>query len=173
MTSEVQLKSVFSADSSADFPFQNSEWVAVAFERNQYDNTRIPQWFFRTASERFGSEPNSVLLIAGDLFGQSEEDKVKRVRFTWEDYRQFMLTPEVYSVRYQMASEDLRCGCWADEDITVFGGDPELMTQVLGDLGGSDIMLAHMRKEFILSDVDAYPQFDEYLQGLLSPNKRK
>lgn len=173
MISVEVLNSIFSKGPYPEFPFQDQDWIAVAFDRNAYDNTRMPEWFFRAASARFCSDSDIELLIAGDLFTGAGLPAVCTQPFEWESYRTFMLRPEAYSVEYRMASDDLHCGCWADADITVFGGAPAQMSALLADLGGAEKLLDHMRQEFLLGDVAAYEEMDKYFQRLLFPEKRE
>ncbi|HSX63873.1 MAG TPA: hypothetical protein VLF15_04040 [Pseudoxanthomonas sp.] len=172
MTSAEALNSVFREDLEPDFPFQDSSWIAVAFERNAYDNTRMPEWFFQTMSKHFGDFGKIALLIAGDCFAGAGLPAVCPIPFEWESYRTFMLRPETYSVEYRMTSTDMQCGCWADADITLFGGTPVQMSAVLDELGGPERLLHHMRQEFLLGDVDGYDAMDKFFQRLLFPSKR-
>lgn len=167
------LNSIFLRDPRPEFPFRDPSWIAVAFERNAYDNARMPEWFFRAASERFGRLGDNKLLIAGDCFIGAGLPEVCAQPFEWESYRAFMLGAEAYSVEYRMASDDLRCGCWADADITVFGGVPAQMSALLDDLGGAERLLNHMRQEFLLGDVAGYEEMDKFFQRLLFPAKRE
>jgi hypothetical protein len=112
------------------------------------------------------------LLIAGDCFQKAGLPEVSVESFEWERYRKFMLRPEAYSVEYKITSADLQCGCWADPDITVFGGAPAQMSAVLDDLGGAKRLLEHMRQEFLLGAVDGYEEMDQFFQRLLFPNLR-
>lgn len=172
MTMLEALNSVFLKNPDPDFPFRNPSWIAVAFERNSYDNTRMPDWFFRAASKHFGGMGAVELLIAGDCFQKAGLPEVSVESFEWERYRKFMLRPEAYSVEYKITSADLQCGCWADPDITVFGGAPAQMSAVLDDLGGAKRLLEHMRQEFLLGAVDGYEEMDQFFQRLLFPNLR-
>ena len=167
------LASVFSIHLNPDFQFRDETWIAVAFERNAYDNTRMPEWFFRVASHQFARSGAVGLLIQGDYFSEAGLSEVTVEPFEWSSYQEFMLRPEAYSLEYRMASSDLQCGVWADADITVFGGEPTLMTAVIDELGGANVLLEHMRQEFLLGDISGYQEMDEYFQRLLFPGLRK
>lgn len=173
MTSPEALNSIFLKNPDPDFPFLDPSWVGVAFERNSYDNTRMPDWFFRAASKHFDGMGAIELLIAGDCFSKAGLPEVCAVPFEWESYRRFMLRPEAYSVEYRMASADLQCGCWANPDITIFGGASIQMSAVLDELGGAKRLLEHMRQEFLLGDVVGYEEMDQFFQRLLFPSLRK
>jgi len=156
------------------FPFRNRDWLAIAFERNSYDNTRLPEWFFRSASQHFNADGQNKLLIKGDCFALSEQiAEVVAVDFDWDSYRNFMLSPESYSLEYKMASKDRSCGCWADAELTIFGGSPEEMTAVLADFGGADAVLARVEREFFLDERDGNEDLRAYFRGLLFPEHRR
>ena len=72
-------------------------------------NARMPEWFFRSASKRFNPIGNNRLLINGDCFlldGRAAE--IAGVSFDWESYRTFMLSPEGFSLEYNMARWKVR-----------------------------------------------------------------
>ncbi|MBX9400090.1 hypothetical protein K4L06_02120 [Lysobacter sp. BMK333-48F3] len=164
--------SVFTGPGKSDFPFRDSGWIAVAFERNAHGHARMPEWFFRAAAKRFNGDGAVRLLIAGDCFAQARFVDVCVVPFEWDRYREFMSRPELGSIEYRMASSDRMCGGWADADLTVFGGEPEPMTALLADLGGAGRLLQHMRQEFLLGDAAAYPDMDLFFRRLLFPELR-
>ncbi|MGH8081687.1 MAG: hypothetical protein ACREP7_14015 [Lysobacter sp.] len=173
MTAADTLNKVFLDDPRGDFPFGHAAWIAVAFERNAYDNSRMPEWFFRGAAEYFGANGTVEWLIAGDCFKFAELPQISAQPFDWLGYHEFMLRPETYSTEYRMAAADGTCGCWADADITIFGGEPDRMSALLASVGGPDRLLAHMRQEFLLGDVAGYGDMDLFFQGLLFPSRRK
>lgn len=173
MTNADALNSVFLDIPTGDFPFSNPAWIAVAFERNAYDKSRMPEWFFRAASEYFGRDGAVEWLIAGDCFVQDGLPEICAQSFNWQSYREFMFGPKTHSTEYRMAAADRSCGCWADPDITIFGGEPKQMSVLLAALGGPDHLLAHMRQEFLLGDVAGHSDMDHFFQGLLFPDRRK
>jgi hypothetical protein len=172
MESVKVFERVFALSRDRDFPFRDMSWRAVAFERNSYDNARLPQWFFEAASGVFSPSGEGDLLIAGDCFDSAGLPRVCRVPFNWTAFRAKMLEPAFYSVEYQIANSDLTCGCLADAEITIFGGEPVRMAQVFERLGGEERLLQIMRQEFLLGDTGAYEEMDRFLQGLIDPKKR-
>lgn len=172
MTSLEIINRIFLQDADPDYPFSDPSWVCVAFERNFYDNTRMPNWFFIAASKFFNANGATELFVSGDCFLDSGLPSVCVVPFEWESYRRLMLRPDLYSVEYRMASSDLQCGCLADPDITVFGGVPSIMAALLDSLGGSSRLLEHMRQEFLLGDLASYKEMDQFFHRLLFPDQR-
>lgn len=155
------------------FPFRNRDWLAVAFERNSHDNARMPEWFFRCASKHFNRDGQEKLLIKGDCFALDGRPKeVVEVAFNWDDYHNFMLLPEGFSLEYKMVSEDGACGCWADAELTVFGGAADEMTGLFDDLGGRNSMLASIEREFFLDEPTGNEDMRAYFRGLLFPDCR-
>ena len=166
-----KINSIFLEEAGPEDYFKDPAWIAVAFERNAYDNTRMPEWFFSAASRQARTHGDVMLMIAGDSALRGEED-VHVLPFDWESYRTYMLKQGARSVEYRMASEHLLCGCWADPDITVFGGAPALMSTLLDEIGGTEVMLNHMRQEFVLGDVESYEKMDAFFHHLLTAARR-
>lgn len=165
-----QLDQIFGSQIFPGFPFRREDWIAVAFERNRYDNTRLPQQFFESASQHFSSPRNRSLFVSGDLF---DNGKIARVDFKWQEYRSFMLSPDSFSLEYKIFSENLSCACWADEEITIFGGSPAQMNAVMDDYGGRDSFLSTMEDEFFLKSREGNSDMRHYLAGLLFPEQRR
>lgn len=161
------LNSVFLECAGATGYFKDPAWKAVAFDRNAYDNTRMPEWFFRAASDEAQRLGDFRLIIADDA-AVSGAVEVHVLPFEWGSYSSYMLGKGASSVEYRMASENLLCGCWADPDITVFGGSPALMHSVFQALGGEDVLLNRMRQEFFHGDVQSYGEMDRFLRCLLT-----
>jgi hypothetical protein len=169
-----QIKDLFEDEIFPSFPFSNVNWLAVAFERDDYDNARMPEWFFCAATRRFNQDGENKLLIMGEPvvsphFSQETAD----IPFDWEHYRNFMLSTERSAVEYKMASEDRKCGCWTDSEMTIFGGVPEKMIELFNDFGGRNAMLAHIEQEFFLDEPSGYEDMRLFLRGLLFPEHRK
>ncbi|MEI2454003.1 hypothetical protein [Lysobacter firmicutimachus] len=169
--SGLAFASVFCERAHPDFPFRDRSWIAVAFERNAYDRTYMPEWFFRAASKRLGDRV--ALLVAGDGFADAGLAEVCALPFAWEDYREFMARPRAYSLAYRMTGADAAFGCVADADMTVFAGEAARMEALLADVGGAGRLLEHMRQEFLLGDTGGYPEMDLFFQRLLFPSKRE
>lgn len=154
------------------FPFKNQSWLAVAFERNMYDNTRMPEWFFREASIAFNPSESSKLLIKGDCFVLEGQDEVARIRFNWDSYSRFMQSPEGFSLEYKMANDAADFGCWADAELTVVGGESSKMDALLDRCGGRESMLRRIEREFFLDEPAGNEDMRIYFQGLLFPDRR-
>jgi len=164
---------LFEAEIFPEFPFRNRHWLAVAFERNSHDNTRMPEWFFRAASKHFNPDGKSKLLVKGDCFaldGQLAE--VIAVAFDWESYRDFMLSRAGFSIEYKMANDDGTCACWADAELTIFGGAFDKMIKLLDDHGGRNSMLTRIEEEFFLDERAGNEDMRAFFRGLLFPECR-
>jgi hypothetical protein len=167
------LEIAFEREIFPGFPFRNRDWRAVAFERDNYDNSRIPEWFFRSASMCFNDDGKNTLSIKGDCFAlDGHVSEIVEVPFEWEDYRDFMLSPQAFSIEYKMVSKDGACACWTDAELTVFGGEAEKMTRVLDTNGGADSILEKIEQEFFLGASSGYEEMRTFFRGLLYPEQR-
>ncbi|HYG05103.1 MAG TPA: hypothetical protein VD865_01680 [Stenotrophomonas sp.] len=158
---------LFSDHIFPDFPFKNQNWLAVAFERNGYDNTRMPEWFFREASNVFNPSESSKLLIKGDCFALEGRGKIACVGFNWDCYSRFMRSAEGFSLEYKMANGTADFACWADPELTVIGGESSKMDEVLDRCGGRESMLGHIEREFFLDEPAGNEDMRRYFRGLL------
>lgn len=169
-----RIEDLFGEEIFPGFPFRNDNWLAVAFERDDYDNTRMPEWFFRAATRHFNQDGENKLLIMGEpVLSPHFSQEIGDIPFDWEHYRSFMLSAERSAIEYKMASEDRKCGCWADPEMTIFGGAPEKMSELLNDAGGRDAMLAHIEQEFFLGEPTGNEDMRSFFRGLLFPEHRK
>jgi hypothetical protein len=149
------------------FPFTNDNWVAIAFDRDNYDNTRMPEWFFREAQAEF-HRPGDVLLVKG--YGEQFEKAggVLEVPFEWSSYKAFMLSPENYSPEYQLKSSGIEWAFWADPEISVWGGSKEAMKRIFDRRGGRGAVLSSMFEDFHLTDFSRNRELQEFLRGLVA-----
>lgn len=154
---------------SETIPFNDRSWLGIAFDRNAYDNCRMPERFFRYASQHFAESNDPEILIAGECFKCGGLPEIAALPFTWESYREFMLCPSHYCTEYRMAGANSKFACLADADVTVFGGASGPMEKVYSSMGGKAEVLGGMRQEFFLGDSQSYPEFDRYLRRLVGP----
>lgn len=155
------------------FPFRNQHWLAVAFERNMYDAARMPEGFFREASRVFNPSRKSKLLMTGDCFVLEGRVDVALVGFDWDGYSSFMRSKEGFSLEYKMASDSGDWGCWADQELTVVGGEQRKMDRLLEQCGGRESMLKRMETEFFLDEPAGNEDMRAYFRGLLFPDERE
>lgn len=163
-----QVKRLFGDTIFPMFPFQDRGWLAIAFERNNYDNRRVPEWVFRRGICL--AEKGSDIIICG--YGQpyssvNGELGAICVSADWSAYSTFMLDRKNYSPDYFIYSTTGNWGLWSDSDLTVFGGDHEMMVPILESLGGTDAAIQFMRKEFGLLDFKTNQELDKYLHALI------
>lgn len=163
---------LFSDEIFPGFPFKSQSWLAVAFERNRYDNTRMPEWFFREASMVFNPSGSSKLFIKGDCFALEGRDEIASVGFDWDSYSGFMRSPEGFSLEYKMANGAADFACWADPELTVIGGESDRMDVLLDKCGGRESMLGHIEREFFLDESTGNEDMRSYFQGLLFRDRR-
>lgn len=149
------------------FPFARNDWMAIAFERDNYDNTRLPEWFFVEARNEF-ARPGSQIFIKGygERFGRSEGDCVG-IPFEWVTYKAFMQSSENYSPEYQMQGDSSNWGFWADPEISVWGGDAAIMARIFDRKGGKAHVVDSMFKDFHLSEMSANRDLQTYLRSLV------
>lgn len=154
------------------FPFKDRSWLAVAFERNMYDNTRMPEWFFLGASTIFNPSGRSKLLIKGDCFALEGRDEVAHVDFIWDSYAGFMRSQEGFSLEYKMTNDAADFGCWADAELTIVGGEQGRMDALFNRCGGREPMLERIEREFFLDEPTGNEDMRSYFRGLLFPDSR-
>jgi hypothetical protein len=82
----------------------------VAFERDNYDDARVPESFSRTLSEEFACLGDDRLCIEGygAAFDRMPEGCLE-IAFSWDTYRDAMLNRDDYSVEYRMLSNGASC----------------------------------------------------------------
>jgi hypothetical protein len=161
----IAVEKAFSTEIFPGFPFANRTWRGVAFERDSYDNTRVPEDWFRSALGAFGPGTISVRGWGGAF--ERRPAHTAMVPFDWPAYREFMLAPENWSVEYKMLGSTQDWGVWADAEITVWGGSPELMERAFSALGGTECVLARVKREFGVVDGGRYAELRAYLETLV------
>lgn len=169
MPSDSKSMDLFSARIFPNFPFQREDWLAVAFERDNYDNARLPEDFFEVVSEEFRAAGESTLLIKGygEMFDRLP-GQILEIEFCWAKYRQAVLSPPYYSVEYKLVGVAGSCACWADPELTVWGGGRETMSKVITRLGGERNLLDRMLKDFYLTpDGTDNEELRRYLRRLI------
>lgn len=159
--------SLFSQTIYPFFPFAKKGWIAVAFDRDNYDNTRLPEWFFVEAHKEF-ARPGAFMYVKG--YGEDFEStgECLEIPFEWEAYRSFMLAPKNYSPEYKIHGVANDWAFWADPEISVWGGDAAAMERIFSRIGGKEQVFALMLSDFHLSDLTANQELQGYLRGLLS-----
>jgi hypothetical protein len=168
----IPLDSLFSNNIFPEFPFKNQGWIAVAFERNAHSNTRMPEWFFRSACKYYNPNGKNSLLIKGDFFLINGLEEVVEIAFDWDSYKNLIFSPAGFSLEYKMIDKKRRCACWADPELTIFGGEPREMIKLLDEYGGRDHMLKNIESEFFLDRQSGNEDMRAYFRGLLFPQQR-
>jgi len=165
--SEELFSRTFSAQMYPDFPFLDRSWLAVAFERNAYDNTRMPSEFFSRVAGEFNVSRSRRLLIGGDCFELDGRPAVQGVEFDWIAYEQFMLSPDGFSLEYKMVSDDGELAIWADPELTVVGGVANKMGRVVSQFGGVASNVRGMYEQFFLDTHAGNEDLRKYLRDLV------
>lgn len=151
MTQIAPFVDIFAPSIFPGFPFQPSGWSAVAFERDNYDNTRVPEDFFVVMSEEFRRAGEQVLFVKG-IEAAAMPDAYLEIEFSWPAYRNAMLTRRNYSVEYRMVGAVQLCACWSDAELTVWGGESAVMRNVVERLGGQRTVEERMLRDFYLDE---------------------
>lgn len=163
---------IFSND--IDRPFRNEDWVAVAFDRDNYDNTRLPDDVFEDLVEVVRADC-ARFIICGSMSKFSIDGYVptqcEKTGTTWSEYKKFLMDNDNYAPEFFVFSESKNWGIWADMEITLLGGERRIMNKIIEKRGGVDRVLANMLDEFGVSEAD-YPEFCAYLKRLIDVNDR-
>lgn len=157
----------FSSKIFPGFPFRNNDWVAIAFERDNYTNVRLPEWFFRAAQELLDSSGEIMLIKGyGEIFDRAPGGVIT-IPFDWIKFETFMLAPENYSPEYQIEGSKGDWAFWADPELSVWGGHAVIMEKIFDRFGGKQKILISMLKDFYISDIEANAQLYSYLRHLV------
>lgn len=160
---------LFSQKIYPDFPFVKKDWLAIAFDRDNYDNTRLPEWFFGEAKLEFSQHQEPILLKG---YGERYENIGDGIElpFEWEAYRQFMCTSKNYSPDYMMKGPANDWAFWGDPETSVWGGEAAAMERIFDRRGGKEAVFALMLEEFgIPFGLSAYHELQAYLRRLVYP----
>jgi hypothetical protein len=151
-----------------EFPFADPTWAGIAFDRDNYDYTRMPELFFRRAVDTFAEARRERIFVRG--FGAYFDSRPGRraiVDFEWTAYRKFVMSKQNYSPEYQMVGSSGQWACWMDPELTVWGGTAEKMNEIYDLHGGREHVLTMMRSEFRIEDDAAHAQMLEFFRTLL------
>lgn len=157
---------IFSRTIFPGFPFREPEWIAIAFERDNYDNTRMPEWFFREAADEFSADGRMLIKGYGENFCGHPSNTLE-LAFSWDEYKKFMLSKKGYSPEYLMVGAAGSWACRADGELAVFGGEPTRMNRIFARHGGKDEVFAAMQRDFSLHDEQRNSELRTYLRELV------
>jgi hypothetical protein len=161
------IRALFAPTIFPSFPFAQRQWLAVAFDRDNYDNTRMPQWWFEAAAESFDATQSEILMGPCGPYEAGDKMEIIKVPFEWTKYRlaaqdELRLCPE-----FILAGSRLDWGVWADPEITVWGGSSAGMNLAISRLGGKGRVLQLMQEDFGVSQSNDQQELISYLKLLI------
>jgi hypothetical protein len=154
------------------FPFVQTTWTALAFSRDNAGNSRLPTtaWaclFRQLASATrdrvaFITSPEPIYegLVAARTqpFVVALDEQSVLAHFSDMD---------VYLPEFFMAGASERWAIWGDSDLTVLGGQVDVISPVIDALGGKSAVTEAMLRDFgVTSEPDEYGM-SVYLRGLI------
>lgn len=162
-----RIRALFASTIFPSFPFSDLQWVAVAFDRDNYDNARMPQWWFEAAAESFDATQSEILIGPCGPYASCDQVDLVRIPFEWSKYQaaariDLRLCPE-----FVLAGSRCDWGVWADPEITVWGGSSIRMNRAISKLGGNGHMLQQMQEDFGVRQADQHQELAGYLQMLI------
>lgn len=126
----------FNEDGDQLPPFRLPGWRGCVIDRDQFDATNMPRELFDAVVKAAGSEQ---LCIARYTPG---EDGVERIAASWESFREFVLTPENWSLEFVLFDSSMQWAILAELDVTVFGASSKVAAAVDAVLGQQGLSLA-------------------------------
>jgi hypothetical protein len=105
-------------------PFRLPGWRGCVIDRDQFDSTNMPRELFDAVVKAAGSEQ---LFIARYTPGG---DGAEQIAANWDAFREFVFTPEHWSLEFVLFDSSTQWAILAELDVTVFGASSELAAAV-------------------------------------------
>ena len=161
------IRALFASTIFPSFPFSEQQWLAVAFDRDNYDDTRMPQWWFEAAAESFDATQSEVLIGPCGPYAAADKIELVQIPFEWSKYQlaarnELRLCPE-----FILSGSRLDWGVWADPEITVWGGNSLAMNRAISRLGGKGHVLRLMKEDFGVDQSNEHHELIGYLKSLI------
>lgn len=164
---------LFSDEIFPGFPFRPSRWTAMAFDRDSQGGIRIPEAVWtclvntlrNSTKERFAFVASSHPLRGGVVAERQQPFVValdpSSVIAHFNDRTSYL--PEFF-----MAGGSETWAIWGDSDITVIGGDPEIMSLVTSSIGSPEALVEFIARDFRLKQNAEDAEMWTYIRRLVA-----
>ncbi|WP_153022948.1 hypothetical protein [Rhodanobacter thiooxydans] len=171
--------SLFRADIFPGFPFVPLNWQALAFNRDNAGDMRLPSNIWRClldqAHERTRDTRAFVVSpapIIGGVVMEREQPFV--VPLDERSVLAHFSDMSLYLPEFFMSTASERWAIWGDSDLTVLGAECELITAVIEEYGGEAKAIEEMARDFGLRNTTEDHSMWTYLKGLVAqPESRQ
>jgi hypothetical protein len=156
------------------FPFVPTTWKAVAFNRDNVGNIRIPKEIWdlalreirRKTRDSVGFVASPQPISAGSIAGSEQPFVVGLDLFSVLEH---FSNTNTYLPEFFMAGASEKWAIRGDSDLTVLGGDEDLISCVLNYFGGENEAIREMLRDFSVDDERHDFGMSAYIRGLVRP----
>ena len=154
------------------FPFVPPDWIALAFNRDNHGDVRLPDetWqkliveILKRTREQVALIVSPEPLIAGTV---AELEQPFVVPLNGPSMLAHFADTSRYLPEFFMAGASERWAIWGDSDLTVVGGEREMMSAIIDNIGGVPAALVMMTNDFALCESPDDSDMHLYLRALL------
>lgn len=165
-------KDLFEQQIFPGFPFRKKSWRAIAFNRDLEGDLRIPAsvWLLLVeAIQKRSGRTHALLASPYELSAGTVAQKPQPFAISLDERGivDHFSNADFYLPEFFMSDGSESWAIWGDSDLTVLGGEADIMHDFLSKRGGDEKVLDQMFLDFGVTDTAESDEMRVYLKGVL------